>query len=151
MPFFLVLPLIVIGIVIAFSKKAAEQNKRAEAQRRAAQAQTEQVETEGQASYAPVKPSVQVPPVRKAEAAPKSTPTVQKAYQSSFAKPDKKMHPEHEFCALRPEDETAKNPSHASEHVSKRQSPESALLFTPDQIRNGVILSEILGKPKALR
>ncbi len=169
MPFILVLPFIVIGIVVAISKKTAEQNRRAEAQRRAAQMQAEQTASEGQASYVPVRPSVQVPPVRKATPAPNMPQAAQKTYQSSISKaPDQmhaghdfcalrpdttkgKSHPDHDNCSLRPEDSDAVDTLHASKDSAVQKSSGFDLSFTQDQILNGVIFSEILGKPKALQ
>ena len=76
MPFLMILPLVVVGIVIATTRKAAEQKKRAEALRREEQVQSNQPAFEGQATYVPVKPSVQTYPVQKAAPAAKM-PTVQ--------------------------------------------------------------------------
>ena len=169
MPFVLILPLIVIGIVIATTRKAAEQNKRAEAQRRAAQMQHEAA-VGGQATHSPVKPSVQATPVRRVEPTP--TPrTVQKAYSSPLAKAQ--AHPEHEDCSLRPDAKAPqsppwKHPQHDEcsldrETASKPEpytvNPRNTALrgegihldMTPDNIVRGVLFSEIFGKPKALR
>ena len=61
MPIFALFPIVIIGIVIAAVRSAAEQKKRQEIQRRAQEAQREEAVSEGQANYTPVKPSVQVP------------------------------------------------------------------------------------------
>lgn len=171
MPFVMVLPLIIIGIAIAVSRSAAEQKKRAEALRRAEERQREETSVEGQVSYTPVRPSVQVPTVRKAETAPKPVQPVQQAYRSPLAQPAQQMHPGHDFCALRPDDPKATNPQKHPDHdlcairpedakgkqPSAKQSVPAAecsgtpLNLTPQEILNGVIFSEILGKPKALR
>ncbi|MBQ5992648.1 MAG: hypothetical protein IJL62_08975 [Clostridia bacterium] len=165
MPIFALFPIVIIGIVIAAVRSAAEQKKRQEIQRRAQEAQREEAVSEGQANYNPVKPSVQVP-VRRAEPAPRPAPTVQKAYQSPLAnaqKPAQQMHPGHDFCALRPDDPKAKDPKKHPEHDLCALRPDagqphgtvqtagSPLNLTPDAILNGVIFSEIFGKPKALR
>lgn len=172
MRFTLVLPLIVLGIVITIIKKAAEQNKRAEEMRRAAQKQAEQPAFEGQQSYTPVRPSVQVPPVRKATPAPQSVPSVGKAYQSPLAKPAQ-THPTHDDCSLRSDAKKAptppwQHPEHEDcsldEGTASKPAPYSLkkngsalrtggtdLDFTPDSVVRGVLFSEILGKPKALR
>ena len=163
MPFILVLPFIVIGIVIAATKKAAEQNKRAEAQRRAAQMQQQKTASEGQASYTPVRPSVQPSAVRRAQ------PTIKtQAYQSPLGKAAQ-THPQHEDCSLRPDAKVApappwKHPQHedcsvpnidsdanGTHAVPAVQTGGATYRFTPDEVLNGVIFSEILGKPKALR
>lgn len=158
MPFAVVLPFVIVGVVIAILRKSVEQNKRQEAQRRAAQMQQEQTVTEGQATYKPVKPSVQVPPVRKASpawaegTAPKGSLMHQGHDLCALKKEDpkaKNKHPEHDLCALEPDKVNAQNNAH-----KKTEAPNAhgvRLDFTPDQILNGVILSEILGKPKALR
>ena len=173
MPFVLVLPLIVIGIVIAASKKAAEQNKRAAAARRnLEQAERNNIPTEGQANYTPVRPSVQVPPVRKAPTAPRPAQTAGKAYQSPFAQQKTQVHPKHEDCSLRPDstvkpappyqhpkhedcsldEQTASKPEiYTAKKGVPMQSEGTKLDFTPDKILNGVLYSEIFGKPKALR
>lgn len=170
MPFVLVLPFIVIGIVIATVKKAAEQNQRAEAQRRAAQMQREQDASEGQASYTPIRPTVQAPPVRRSEPVPRTT--VQKAYQSPLAqqsqahpkhddcslRPDAKAqqappwkHPQHEDCSLDSETASKPEPYSVGNRVPALQGEGTTLDFTPDNIVRGVLFSEIFGKPKALR
>ena len=101
MPVFALLPIIVIGIVIAVSRSAAEQKKRAEQARRAAQMQAEAPVQEGQTSYTPVRPSVQIPGSKREAAAT----AAQKTNQSPLTKPSKpaqSMHPGHDYCALRP-------------------------------------------------
>lgn len=163
MPVFALLPIIVIGIVIAVSRSAAEQKKRAEQARRAAQMQAEAPVQEGQTSYTPVRPSVQIPGSKREAAAT----AAQKTNQSPLTKPSKpaqSMHPGHDYCALRPDDPKAQNGGHP-EHddcalrPEERKGSASAAAITggtplslePDDIVRGVLFSEILGKPKALR
>ena len=61
--------------------------------------------------------------------------------------PAKEKHPEHELCALRPEEAHPQGAAHAE--VSHNAG--SLLDFTPDNILRGVLFSEVFGKPKALR
>ena len=150
MLFVMVWPLIIIGIVIAVTRITTQQRRRAEAQKRAEQVQEEQPVTEGQASYTPVKPSVQIPSARKAQTAPKSTPTVQNAYRSPFAQPLQK-HPEPDMCALQPEEPKKNTAPHEHAAIPALQSSGANLNLTPDNIVRGVLFSEIFGKPKALR
>ena len=162
MPVFALLPIIVIGIVIAVSRSAAEQKKRAEQARRAAQMQAEAPVQEGQTSYTPVRPSVQIPGSKREAAAT----AAQKTNQSPLTKPSKpaqSMHPGHDYCALRPDDPNAKNGGHpehdlcALDPEDKKapatvpQSGNTLLNFTPDNILRGVLFSEVFGRPKALR
>ena len=159
MPFAAVLPLIIIGVVITILRKSAEQNKRQQAQKRAAEEQAKEAASEGQAQYRTVRPSVQVPPVRKATPAPWTEGTAPKGPvmhtdhdRCALKKEDpkaKNKHPEHDLCAL---DSNAINDPHAAAAQTNAQQTNGAMLqLTPDRILNGVILSEILGKPKALR
>ncbi|MBR4905439.1 MAG: hypothetical protein IKZ44_01130 [Clostridia bacterium] len=172
MPFFLVLPFIVIGIVLATVKKTAEQNKRAEAQRRAEEMQTRQSAAEAK-PYTPVRPSVQVPPVREAAPTPRTTPTVQSARTAPRVTTQKQTHPQHDECALRPDQKTAsvppwKHPQHdeCSLEPDTAAKPEAYAVqrrvpalhnsaadmdLTPENILRGVIFSEVFGRPKALR
>lgn len=167
MPVFALLPIIVIGIVIAVSRSAAEQKKRAEQARRAAQMQAEAPEQEGQTSYTPVRPSVQIPGSKREAAAT----AAQKTNRSPLTKPSKpaqSMHPGHDYCALRPDDPKADDPDQHPDHELCSLDPEEIvqevpegasaaqgggmpLNLAPDAILNGVIFSEVFGKPKALR
>lgn len=158
MPFAAVLPFIVIGIVLAIVRRSVELNKRQQAQNRTAEQQKQQTVSEGQAAYQPVKPSVQVPPVRKETrawtegSAPKG-PSMHRDHDLCALKEEdpkaKNKHPEHDLCALDPNEINATGGAKAHAQAPKTSGP--SLTFTPDQILNGVILSEILGKPKALR
>ena len=143
MPFLMFLPLAVIAVVIIASKKAAEQKKRVEAMQRAEQMKraTSQAETPN----SPVTPSVQVPPVRGAATMQRTAPAVPKQKPAPKVAASQQKHPQHDLCALRPD--TPANPSEASEasHTG------SVLSYEPNSILQGVIFSEILGKPKALR
>ena len=172
MEFFAVFPLIVIGIVIAVARKAAEQNKRAEAQRRAAQMEREAA-FGGQASQSPVRPSVQVPPVREATVTPRTTPTVRPTSPAPRVTTPKQTHPQHDECALRPDQKTAstppwKHPQHedcsldsdtagkpeaytVQKRVPALQNSAADLDLTPENSLRGVIFSEVFGRPKALR
>ena len=162
MPVFALLPIIVIGIVIAVSRSAAEQKKRAEQARRAAQMQAEAPVQEGQTSYTPVRPSVQIPGSKREAAAT----AAQKTNQSPLTKPSKpaqSMHPGHDYCALRPDDPKAAkgehpehdlcslNPEDKKTPAAQPQNGNALLNFTPDDILRGVLFSEVFGKPKALR
>lgn len=158
MPFAAVLPFIVIAVVLAIVRSSVEQNKRRAAQSRQAQTREKQAAFEGQTQYSPVKPSVQAPPVRKETkvwtegTAPKG-PLMHQGHDHCAVKQEdpkaKNKHPEHDLCALDPNTVKAQNDARAQTDASKPNGP--LLTFTPDQILNGVILSEILGKPKALR
>ena len=170
MPFVLVLPFIVIGIVIAAAKKA-EQMKRAEAQNRERQLREQGVP---QPQPTQVRPAAQAPkPVREGprpgeRVQPQVSPRMQKpaaerkqapaqmhqGHDFCALRPDSpkgKTHPDHDLCSLRAEDANAGKPTHTPSGASAQQCGGIHLNFTQDQILNGVILSEILGKPKALR
>ncbi len=170
MPFVLVLPFIVIGIVIAFTRKA-EQAKRAEAQQRERQLREQNF---GQPQPTPARPSVQVAkPAREGprpgeRVQPQVSPRMQKpaadrkpvpaqmhqGHDFCALRPDTakgKPHPDHDLCSLRPEDSKAQKAPNAPVNAAAKQHAGTLPSFTPDQILNGVILSEILGKPKALR
>ncbi len=141
MPFILVLPMIVFGILITVLK-AAEHKKRAQAQQNAPQMQQQQAASEGQASYTPVKPSVQTPSARKVQ----PTAIAQKEYKASFTQSQK--HPEHDLCALRP-DEHEEQEAHTG--ASAQHNGKTPVSFSSNNILQGIIYSEIFGKPKALR
>lgn len=171
MPFFLVLPFIVIGIVIAAVRKTAEQNRRAEAKRRAREAQAANEPVSQSRPYTPVKPSVQVP-VREVSPTPRTTPTVNPARAAQSVRTSA-THPHHEDCALRPDSKTAstppwQHPHHddcaldsdtaskpeayaVQRHGSALQNDGADLELTPENILRGVIFSEVFGRPKALR
>jgi len=173
MPFFLVLPFIVIGIVIATVKKTAEQNKRAEAQRRTEEMQASLNKQPDPKPYTPVRPSVQVPPVREAAPTQRTTPTVQTARTAPRVTTQKQTHPQHDECSLRPDQKTAskapwQHPQHdecsldaetaakpeaytVQRRVPALQNSAADLDLTPENILRGVIFSEVFGRPKALR
>ena len=172
MPFFLVLPFIVIGIVIATVKKTAEQNKRAEAKRRTEEMQASMTKPDPK-PYTPVRPSVQAPPVRGAAPTPRTTPTVQSARTAPKVMTQKQTHPQHDECALRPDSKKAPTPpwQHPEHEECSLDSDTTAkpeaytvqrraaalhngnadLELTPENILRGVIFSEVFGRPKALR
>ncbi len=164
-------------VVFAIIRASAEQKKREEARRNAQGTQSQQPAYEGQTSYSPVRPSVQTTPVRGA-ATWQGTAGNARPQNSSFTsqqKPAQKMHPDHEYCALRPDAASAKDPR--SKNTSQKHpehdlcalrpennqsatadaSPVPALQvggiqmnFTPNQVLSGVLFSEIFGKPKAM-
>jgi outer membrane biosynthesis protein TonB len=158
MPFFALLPFIIIAIVIA-SARSAEMKKQQVLKRR-------QAEQEQAAKSAPTpqkKPPVPArPTVRPTVMQPRTQSTV--TAQTKTNAPQKQVHPQHDDCALRPDQKVTtsaqKHPQH--EDCSLRPETVSAsgasaanggtpLNFTPDNILRGVIFSEIFGKPKALR
>lgn len=170
MPVFIFFPIIIgVGVVIASiaASRQSEQKKRAEQARRAAQMQAEAPEQEGQTSYTPVRPSVQIPGSKREAAAT----AAQKTNRSPLTKPSKpvqSMHPGHDYCALRPDDPKADDPDQHPDHELCSLDPEEIvqeipegasaaqgggmpLNLAPDAILNGVIFSEVFGKPKALR
>ena len=149
-----VLPLIVVGVVIAIVLRSVEQNRRQEAQRRAAEMKQPQTPSEGQAQYTPVRPSVQAAPVRREPAfRPEGTavkgPSMHQEHDLCALKQETPnangKHPEHDDCALRPEER--KEPASAA----AAKTGGTLLSLEPDDIVRGVLFSEILGKPKALR
>lgn len=145
MPIIFLFPVAVIVFVIIASRKAAEQKKRAEAMQQAEQTKPVEAPSEGQTAYKPVKPTVQTFPERKAEQ-PKR-PVQQRTRQNAYAQAPK--HPEHDLCALRPEEH---KDGDAHERSNDAVHNDGTLLsFTPDNILQGVVFSEIFGKPKALR
>jgi hypothetical protein len=162
MYFAALIPLIIISIIFSVLR-SAEQKKRQEAQRQAREQQARAFTPQPVQQQQPrpaVRPTVQAPsPARQAAApaplastlkptpAPRKTqPTIMEGPPSRSAKNSQAMHPEHDLCALRSDD--PKGTAHAHSTVQQNRSP---LQFTPDSILNGVILSEILGKPKAAR
>lgn len=170
MPFAIVLPFIVIMVIITVARASAEQKKREAAKRRLEQMQMEQsVSVEGQAAYTPVRPSVQVPPVRRPLTTPTPTPNVQKTMQTTSAARPQKMHPNDELCALRPDPPVKKgaeqkHPEHElcalrpeQDHAEKPAAIPSLKLagstvnFSANEILTGVLFSEIFGKPKAMQ
>ena len=58
-------------------------------------------------------------------------------------------HPEHDLCALSPED--TKPQEAAQAHAPALETSGVVLSFTPNNIVRGVLFSEIFGKPKGLR
>ena len=158
MPFFIVLPFIIIGVVVFYARNAAEQKKRAEqAKRQAERIPWEKPQTRPSATVP--RPTVQTPaPARSSvpttiptpAAAPVRTPPIQKTNRSPFSQPTQQKHPEHDLCALRPEDPKPQEPLQP-QTCAAQQTNGGLLNFTPDRILNGVIFSEIFGKPKALR
>ena len=164
MPVFALLPLIVIGIVIAVARNAAATKQR-EAQARAARERQNAAPVPPlQQTPTPVRPSVRIP--TPAQEGPRSEERVrlEARVQPKPAQKAQKMHADHDFCALRPDDPKAQNGGHP-EHddcalrPEERKGSASAAAITggtplslePDDIVRGVLFSEILGKPKALR
>ena len=156
---FFAFPLIAAIIIITTAARSAEQKKRAEAQRMQ-QAQETAASVEGQASYTPVRPTVQAPPVRQAAAAPMRPDAygrVHPQHSDCALRPDQKKpqpankHPQHDLCSL---DENAPGNSEAlkKSNAASAQKPGGTILnFTPDNILRGVVFAEVFGKPKALR
>lgn len=76
-----------------------------------------------------------------------------------------KMHPQHEYCAVRSDapaksvaqqphpdhDLCALTPDAVPAHAAVQAQGGAALSFAPDKILQGVLYAEIFGKPKALR
>ncbi len=173
------LPLIIIGAVISLAVRTAEQKKRQAAQRRAdverQQAQQNMPPVQPKQPYVPVRPTVQAPaPARQAAPAPKPKPADMKPRVGSGAfvpmegppiKNGQKLHQDHDFCSLPTEDPKARKGQHPDHDLcalrpddpKTRQAaiaPQGGgtiLNLTPDNIVSGVLFSEILGKPKALR
>ena len=143
MRFMMFLPLVVIVFVIVASKKAAEQKKRAEAIQRAEQ--MKQVAAQAEAQRAPARPSVQNQTVRKEPPARKPTPSAVHTKSAQKTAAPQTKHPQHDLCALRPDEAGRETPAAA-------QNAEGSILdYDPKSILQGVIFSEVLGKPKALR
>jgi len=151
MPLLIVLPFIFIGIAAAVMRYSAEQNKRAEAQNRERERQIpeQQVPTKRPAAATP-RPTVQDPKPSFGSTPAQKQPVsaAKRADRSTVSQPSKQSHPEHDLCALRPEDQA--DPDVAQTHAPK-QSNGTPLNFTSERILNGVLFSEIFGKPKALR
>lgn len=149
MPLLIVLPFIFIGIAAAVMRYSAEQNKRAEAQKRARERQISerQVPSERPAAAAP-RPTVQVPKpsLGSTPAQKQSGAAATRKDRLPVSQPSSQSHPEHDLCALRPEDQV--NPRTAQ---TRTQNDGTPLDLTPEKILNGVLFSEIFGKPKALR
>ena len=143
MRFMMFLPLIVVVFVIVATKKAVEQKKRAEAIQRAEQ--MKQAAAQAEAQRAPVRPSVQTQTVRKDPPARKPTPSAVQSKSAQRTAAPQNKHPQHDLCALRPE-EAGKEPKNSAENAEG-----SILDYDPKSILQGVIFSEVLGKPKALR
>ena len=160
MPFFIILPFIVIAIVI-FASRSAEMKRQQEFRRR--QAEQEQAQRSappsGQNQPTPmrptVRPTVTVQPRTAAPAPQKSTFAAQATHpqhDDCALRPDQKLrtppqkHPQHEDCSLSPE--TAASASYSE---PARQSAGTLLNYSPGNILQGVVFSEIFGKPKALR
>ena len=166
-------------IVLAIVRASAEQKKREEAKQREQQDPNwRQTAFTGQTtSNSPVRPSVQTTPVRGA-ATWQGTSANARPQNTSFASQQKqpqKMHPGHDYCALRPDASSAqdsrsrntsqKHPEHDlcalrpenNQSATADTSPVPALQvggiqmnFTPNQVLSGVLFSEIFGKPKAM-
>lgn len=148
MPFFLFLPIaafVVLSVVISTAKRKAQQEAANQRQQEAAAGTVQ-----------PPRPAPAQPrPVQRTAAAASATVRSQSQMNTPNAQPrpnpdhnrvaqkPAQMHPEHDLCALRPEESDAHSASKPGEHAP--------LDLNPDSILNGVILSEILGKPKALR
>lgn len=163
MPVFALLPLIVIGIVVAVARNAATTKQR-EAQARAArERQNAAPVPPRQQTPTPVRPTVRVPAPAQEGPQPEERVRLEPRVQPKPAQKAQQMHPDHDFCALRPDDPNAKNGGHpehdlcALDPEDKKapatvpQSGNTLLNFTPDNILRGVLFSEVFGRPKALR
>ena len=173
MPFAAFIPFIIIGIVIAFARRSAEQQrKQQEARRRAAQAQTvgeQKVPTINRTPQPTVRPTVQVPePAREVprplptnpyvqSAAPKAKPAASALKPRTQVRPQPAyegvpvttpMHKDHDLCAVEEDPKGSLTP-HAA--VSAVSGGGTLLDLKPDNIVRGVLFSEIFGKPKARR
>ena len=164
-------------IVFAIVRASAEQKKREEAKRREQDPNWRQSAFTGQTTpNSPVRPSVQATPVREAATwqgtAANARPL--NAAPVSQQKQPQKMHPDHEYCALRQDaastqdprsrNTSQKHPEHDLCALRPEQSAATAnatpvpalqvggiqMNFTPNQVLSGVLFSEILGKPKAM-
>lgn len=160
MGFAAILPFIIIAVIIGVMRYSAQ--KQQEARRRAAveeqQAQRTQPETHAEPQTT-VRPSVHVP-------TPSEGPKVNERVKPIEPRYSTKAHPVHDDCALRPEtppktvagqkhpshDDCALRPDeHAEPAAAVSNSGKAPLELTPDKIMEGVLFSEIFGKPKALR
>lgn len=171
MPFLALLPLIIVGVIISITSRAAAVRKQEEARKRATafderQSNPQMPPVRPQAPQPP-KPTVQppqytqyVPPVRLQTQQPTQPRTTQPNTHAAAMKPSTvssrvsgyegkptqaKMHTDHDLCALESED------SVQAAAVPARQSVGTTLALTPDNIVRGVVFAEIFGKPKALR
>lgn len=173
MEFAALIPIIIIGVVITMIRSAG-QKQRQEAKRRAqAERQGSEIPAAPQQPYRPVRPTVQtpsdVPPVRTAAPQPKPLSGAYVPHEGPPA-PEKKLHPEHDNCALdaRLAEQKAKRAAekahpqhdmcalredtpHAASPVPAAETAGTTLNLTPDNIVRGVLFAEIFGKPKALR
>ncbi len=163
MPVFALLPLIVIGIVVAVTRRAAITKQR-EAQARAARERQDAAPFQPrQQTPMPVRPTVQVPNPAQEGPRPEERVRLEPRVQQKPAQKAQKMHTEHDFCALRPDDPKAAkgehpehdlcslNPEDKKTPAAQPQNGNALLNFTPDDILRGVLFSEVFGKPKALR
>lgn len=174
MQFTAIIPLIIIGIVITLARSSAERKKQQQAARRRAldeRNREPQVPPVIRQTPQPPQPTVRVPEaVRKAVQAeqrpkpqpkpqPKPAPRVVLTEGVGTEGPGtliprvgsdphpKQKHPEHDMCALRPEEQEHNAASVGTSAVQNGLT----LDLSPENILRGVLFSEIFGKPKALR
>lgn len=144
----LFVPAIIFGIFFfVFSQIAKKQRAQANANRQANEAaggdarppQTPVMQRpapQARPNPAPARPQ---PNVSAPKTAPRPNPNVNRPAQ----KAPQQMHPEHDLCALRADGTDAQTAVQSAVRVLPN--------LTQDNIVKGVVFSEILGKPKALR